>query len=157
MQRANDAFDYFAKRLSDPQDSLHPKGGANGDGSQPRVFRVRCKRFGGTVSGLRSSELTIFDIVQHLEGVVAKMRRGGGGIEIKTIAVAQEVHQAPARALYSTHFHVLLDLDKQLDCSSNVFDPIGASKCKCRMNIELIENDLHFENKLRWTPPQRWL
>jgi hypothetical protein len=114
------------------------------------VFRLRCRRFSGTISGLRDGELGLSSLEAHIKSVVAGIHRGGETLSIVDFGMAKEVHKNSAHPEYKSHFHFILSLSNRLDHSSTHFDPVGTSGAKLRCHIKIPEDDVHWANQIRY-------
>ena len=158
FQRANNAKEYLRARLGDPMDELH-HGGNNhnefrdhpGGDQHFNAFRLQCTKFGGTISGIRESELHAHGIKEFYHAQAKSMRRGEDAIGLKHFVCGEELHPQPRLAAYNTHFHFYAEFTHALDCLSSKFDPIGELCGKAlRMHVTIFKSEAHVLNWLKY-------
>lgn len=149
----NNAFEFLKAKIEASQDGefLPPMGQAGASNpSSRRAYRLKRKRIAFTLPGIMDGELELLDFVKQLEKTVNSMTRRGETMQVEQIALGYEVHKNASDPRFCMHYHGVLELSHATDCDSSKFDPMGASGMKLRMNIDKIESEEHWHNKIRY-------
>ena len=112
-------------------------------------FRIRKKRFGGTVSGLREGDVTLQHLLKTIEKGASRMQRGGEEDVIKLVGFVAgcEKHKSPLFPHFNEHFHFVVEFNDRLDCQISAFKLKGLlSKQSLRIHVTNLDDDEHYSN-----------
>ena len=153
MQAINAAFELLQAKINASSGGTFtpPRGQAGACSAASRKpFTLKRKWIAFTLAGLMEDELQLLDFVQQLDNTVGSMKRGGERMRVVQMALGYEVHKNPSNPRFNMHYHGLLELSHQTNCDSSKFDPVGASGNKLRLNIDKIESEEHWHNKVAY-------